>query len=150
MKLSRESDYGLRGLAALARRPMDQVTMLAEIAKSEGLPYSFLSKIFQKLAQHQIVIAHRGARRGYALARPPAGISVREVLEAIEGSDLAERCLIWDRECSPVRRCLLHPQSAAAGRLLIAGLERMNLGDLTTAPRAVDVRRAPRGVTRGT
>jgi Rrf2 family protein len=150
MKLSRESDYGLRGLVALAHGPADQVIMLADIARNEGLPYSFLSKIFQKLAQHGIVTAHRGAQRGYGLARPGAEISVRQVLEAIEGPDLAERCLIWDRECSPVRRCLLHAQSAAAGRVLIAGLERMTLADLTTTHRAVGARGAPRDMARGT
>jgi Rrf2 family protein len=134
MKLSRESNYGLRGLVALARRAPDTATMLAEIATAEGLPYSFLSKIFQKLARHRIVTTHRGAQRGYTLARQPGAITVREVLEAIEGPDLADRCLIWDRECSPPRRCLLHAELAAAGRLLLAGLERMTLADLTAAP----------------
>jgi len=134
MKLSRESDYGLRGLVGLARRPPDKPIMLAEIAAAEGLPYSFLSKIFQKLARHRIITAHRGAQRGYTLARQPGAITAREVLEAIEGPDLADRCLIWDRDCSPRRRCLLHAELAAAGRLLLAGLERTTLADLSAAP----------------
>ena len=134
MKLSRESDYGLRGLVALARRAPDKATMLAEIAAAEGLPYSFLSKIFRKLAQHRIVTAHRGAQRGYTLARQPGAITVREVLEAIEGPDLADRCLIWDRDCSPARRCLLHAELAAAGRVLAASLERTTLADLAAVP----------------
>jgi len=149
MRLSRESDYGLRGLAVLARRPAEHVTMLAEIAEAGGLPYSFLSKIFRKLAQHRIVTAHRGAHRGYALARPPAEISVREVLEAIEGPDLADRCLVWDRDCSPRRRCLLHVQSAAAGRALLAGLERLTLADLGATPRPSGYRGSARGAARG-
>jgi len=138
MKLSRESDYGLRGLVALVRRDPDRATMLADIAAAEGLPYSFLSKIFQKLAQHRILTAHRGAHRGYTLARPPGAITVREVLEAIEGPDLADRCLIWDRDCSPVRRCMLHAEVAAAGRVLAASLEKTTLADLATDPETSD------------
>jgi Rrf2 family protein len=152
MKLSRESDYGLRGLVALARRPPDKATMLAEIAVGEGLPYSFLSKIFQKLAQHRIVTAHRGAQRGYTLARQPGAISVREVLEAIEGPDLADRCLVWDRECSPARRCLLHAELAAAARVLLACLERTTLADLSAASnppgRAYPIAKGVRGAHR--
>ena len=145
MKLSRESQYGLRGMVALARLSEGQVTMLGAIAKAEGLSYSFLSKIFQKLSQHGLVTAHRGLQRGYSLARRPAHINVREILEAIEGPDLGERCLIWDRECVPGRRCLVHSVSEAAGTTLIAGLARTTLAALAAPPRPARTGRSLRG-----
>lgn len=138
MKLSRESDYGLRGLLALARRPLQQGRMLAEIAATERLPYSFLAKIFRKLAQHRIVAAHRGAHRGYTLTRRPEAITVLEVLEAIEGPDLSERCLVWDRECSLQHCCLLHRQTSAARRALLTSLERTTLADLGETGETLD------------
>ena len=48
MKLSRESEYGIQGLIHLAQQPPGTVMQLATIAEAQGLPQSFLAKIFQK------------------------------------------------------------------------------------------------------
>jgi len=81
--LSRESEYGLEGLIVLARQPEGKVMLLQEIAEARGLPPGFLARIFQKLKHHNLVSSHRGAVRGYSLARPPSKISLREIFEAI-------------------------------------------------------------------
>ena len=91
MILSRESEYGLEGLIVLARQPGGKVMLLQEIAEARGLPPGFLARIFQKLKHHNLVSSHRGAVRGYSLARPPSKISLREIFEAIEGSELFGR-----------------------------------------------------------
>ena len=108
MRLTRESEYALLGLAFVASRPTGDVVPLAEIAAARGLPASFLAKTFQKLARHGLVVSHRGPGRGYALARRPDQISLREVLEAIEGAELFSRCLFWNTHCSDSNPCLLH------------------------------------------
>lgn len=108
MKLSRESEYGLEGLRVLARRPQGTVMLLQEIAAAGNLPERFLAKIFQKLARRGLLRSHRGAVRGYSLARPTASISACEILHAIEGDDLFERCAFWPSRCSGQRPCVLH------------------------------------------
>ncbi|HET7853697.1 MAG TPA: Rrf2 family transcriptional regulator, partial [Candidatus Methylomirabilis sp.] len=40
--------------------------------------------------------------------RAPSQIRLREVLEAIEGADLTERCIFWGRRCGDSNPCLLH------------------------------------------
>src|SRR3990172_9516882 len=72
MKLSRESEYGIQGLIHLAQQPSGTVTQLAGIAEAQGLPQSFLAKIFQKFLQYGLVRSFRGATRGYTLGRPAA------------------------------------------------------------------------------
>src|SRR3990170_8212936 len=52
MKLSRESEYGIQGLIHLAQQPSGTVMQLAAIAEAQGLPQSFLAKIFQKFSQY--------------------------------------------------------------------------------------------------
>jgi DNA-binding IscR family transcriptional regulator len=49
------------------------------------------------------VISHRGAVRGHSLARPAATITVREILEAIEGQGVFEQCIFWTAKCSQQR-----------------------------------------------
>lgn len=69
---------------------------LAAIAGVQGLPQSFLAKIFQKFTQYGLVRSFRGATRGYTLSKPAAEISLREVLEAIEGPEIFDHCIFME------------------------------------------------------
>ncbi len=131
MKLSKESRYGLTGLSYLAQQlPTDDVAQIKEIAEAMDLPQAYLSKIFHKLTRHRIVRSYRGRARGFQLARPAAEISVREVVEALEGPDLFERCIFWDGPCSEADSCPLHATWAEVRPHLRERLDRMNLSDL--------------------
>ncbi|UCG75179.1 MAG: Rrf2 family transcriptional regulator [Gemmatimonadota bacterium] len=108
MRLTRESEYALIGLAALAGRPPGVEEPLATIAESHGIPREFLSKIFQKLARHGLLISGRGRGRGYALARRPEEISMCDVLEAVEGPEKLQECILWHEHCADDDPCPLH------------------------------------------
>lgn len=130
MKLSRECEYGLEGLLFLAAQPPDAVRLLSEIASARQLPQSFLAKTFQKLSQRGLLRSYRGATRGYALARRPEAISLREVLEAIEGPELFDRCIFWSKRCAQDRPCLLHERWSHLKPQLITLMEQTHLSDL--------------------
>jgi Rrf2 family protein len=108
LHLTRESKYALLGLAVLAAGPVGKVTSLAEIADAQDLPANFLAKIFQKLARHGLLVSQRGRGRGYVLARSPRAIRMREILEAVEGPSLFDRCLLWNGHCGDTNPCPLH------------------------------------------
>ena len=59
VQLTRGSDYGARGVLHLARMPSNSVVLVGDIASAEGLPESYLAKIFQDLAKGGIVRSHR-------------------------------------------------------------------------------------------
>jgi Rrf2 family protein len=130
MKLSRESEYGIQGLIHLAQQPKGIVMQLAAIAEAQGLPQSFLAKIFQKFTQYGLVRSFRGATRGYSLNRPASEISLREVLEAIEGPGLFERCIFWSDRCGEDNPCMLHDGWKQIKPKLTAMLEVTTLHDL--------------------
>lgn len=146
MKFGRESEYGLKGLLFLAREPAGRILPLLEIAKATDLPQSFLAKIFQKFVQHGVLKSYRGAIRGYALARPPKEIKAREVLEAIEGPDLFERCIFWNDRCGDVNPCALHDGWKQVKPQFVQYLGRTTLHDLAQSRGWVEVRPARRGV----
>ncbi|MBI3092118.1 MAG: Rrf2 family transcriptional regulator [Candidatus Tectomicrobia bacterium] len=108
MKLNRESEYGIRALIFLARQGRERVLMASTVAQEQDLPQGFLAKIFQKLTRHGVLRSYRGKQRGYALARPPEEIALKEVVEAIEGPDLMDRCIFWSNRCPTSTPCLLH------------------------------------------
>ena len=86
MKLSVKSDYATRAVLSLARRYQShQATRVEEIASENGVPANYLVQILIELKSQQIVKSHRGKEGGYLLARPPAEISLGDVLRCIHG-----------------------------------------------------------------
>jgi Rrf2 family iron-sulfur cluster assembly transcriptional regulator len=139
MKLSRESEYGIQGLIHLAQQPTGTILQLATIAEAQHLPQSFLAKIFQKLTQYGLVRSFRGATRGYALSRPASDISLREILEAVEGPGLFEHCIFWSHHCADTNPCVLHEGWKQIKPKLTAMMEVTTLQDLVR--RAASARR---------
>ena len=135
--LSRESEYGLEGLAVLARRPQGTVMLLQDIARARHLPAGFLARIFQKLRRHNLVASHRGAVRGYALTRSAREITLLGILEAIEGPHLLDRCIFRSRGCGEQGPCRLHRQWVPMAATLRRSLARTTLAEVASrAPRA--------------
>jgi len=141
MKFSRESKYGLEALLHLVEQSPGRVLTALRIAKASGVPPSFLAKIFQKLAQHGIVRSFRGATRGYALARPANEINLRDILSAVEGPGLFERCVFWDASCGEEHPCLLHDGWKRVKSEIVGFLEQTTLDDIARS-RAVSARGA--------
>jgi Rrf2 family protein len=137
MHLSRETEYGLKAMIYLAQRPPATVLTLHQIAEAKGLPVGFLAKTLQKLARRGVLQSFRGRQRGYCLARAPSQIRLREVLEAIEGANLTERCIFWGRRCGEAHPCILHSGWLEVRPSLTAFF------DATTLARLAEISSAP-------
>lgn len=96
------TEYGLHCLLFLAG-PLTEPVSSRDLAELQGISVSFVAKIFTKFEKAGLVTASEGIRGGYRLARPPAQISVLEVVDAIEGPKA-----LFD--CQHIRgRCTLYP-----------------------------------------
>lgn len=140
MNFSRECEYAVRGMVALAGASPGQALTLQEVAARDNLPPGFLSKIFQKLVRHGLIQSHRGAQRGYTLAQPASEIALRQILEAIEGPDLFDRCVFSHRRCGEGGQCLIHPYWRQVRGEVTRLFEEVRLRDL-----AASARRGPAG-----
>ena len=85
MRLNRTAEYGIEGLIVLARAGRERSTMLREVSRATSISETFLSKIFQKLVRSGLIRSRRGFRGGFLLARPASQITLREVIEALQG-----------------------------------------------------------------
>ncbi len=99
MELTRKGEYAIRGILYLASQPLGKVSLISEIAEAAEVPQTFLAKIFQSFAKMGIVNSYRGTGGGFTLARHPGKITLREVVEAVEGPIIPNRCLIEGGGC---------------------------------------------------
>jgi Rrf2 family protein len=85
MRVSQRLDYALRALTALADEPGGRPIAVGALAERLGLPRRFLEQQVTSLAKSGLVTCRRGAAGGCALARPPEGITVAEVVRSMQG-----------------------------------------------------------------
>lgn len=130
MRLTRGADYGARGIIHLAKKPHDAVVLVGDIAAAEGLPESYLAKIFQELAREGIVRSFRGAKGGFSLGRPSDEITLRQVIEAIEGPITLSCCMSSSENCAKIPNCSLHSVLTRAEQDLVAMLEATTFQEL--------------------
>lgn len=104
MKLSVKSDYAARAVLSLARRfDQPEPTRLEEIAAENHLPPGYLVQILLELKAHRIVRSSRGKDGGYRLTRPPAEISLGDVLRCVHGK-LFDTPALTNPQCPPELR----------------------------------------------
>ena len=86
MKLSVKSDYATRAVLGLARHyPTGKAVRVEQLAAEQGVPANYLIQILIELKAQGIARSVRGKVGGYLLGRPPAEISLGNVLRAIHG-----------------------------------------------------------------
>jgi Rrf2 family protein len=84
MRVSAKVDYAIRAVVELAAAGEGPVKG-ERISQAQGIPLKFLENILLELRHHGLVQSMRGAEGGYWLARPPADITLAEVIRAVEG-----------------------------------------------------------------
>ena len=118
-------------LQALVRMPHDETYSLARhLATDLGLPGPFLAKILQTLAQAGILESHRGPAGGFRLYRSAEAISLREIVQAMEGPEPFEACLLGHADEAGDCHCPVRPAWDALQNLLTTVLAETSLRDL--------------------
>ena len=134
MRLTRGSDYGLRGMLYMAHQPLGQVCLVSQVAAAEELPESYLAKIFQDLARSRLLISHRGAKGGFSLVDDPQEINLLQIIEAVEGPIALAPCLDIREGCDRVDLCEIYDALDSAQAQMISVLESTTLADLVAKP----------------
>ena len=85
MRVSAKTDYALRAALELAAAPDEKPVKGERIATAQTIPLRFLENILMQLRHAGLVESRRGAEGGYRLARPPAEVTLADVIRAIDG-----------------------------------------------------------------
>jgi len=92
MRLSDGVEWGVHACTLLAFMPADAAMPAGKLAEYHGVPAAYMAKHLQALAAAGVLQTVKGARGGYRLARPPAEITVLDIVEAVDGDESAFRC----------------------------------------------------------
>ena len=116
MKLSTRSRYGVRLMLALAVHGSSGPMFLKDIARSQDISEKYLSQIIIPLKASGLVYTFRGAHGGYILGKPASGITLRDIIEPLEGDlglvDCVSNSSVCGRSTDCVTRCIWSELSA--------------------------------------
>lgn len=133
MRITTWAEYGLICALHLARRRDEGPVTGREIAAAERLPADYVEQILLRLRRSGIVRSTRGARGGYALARPASAISVRDVINASELTTFDLHCVshpVDDERCAASHACSIRPVWVLLQQKIDDVLEGVRLADL--------------------
>lgn len=133
MRITTLAEYGVICALHLARRASDGPITGREIADLERLPADYVEQILLRLRRAGLVRSTRGARGGYALARPSEDISIRDVIEASETTTFDLHCVshpVGEERCSSSHNCSIRPVWMLLQRKIDDVLGGVRLADL--------------------
>lgn len=110
MRITQEADYALRIVLMLSRVGKNNHMDAKKISEKENVPLRFALKILRKLKKAEIVQSIRGVNGGYLINKDIENITMKDVIEAIDGSVFINRCLEDPNLCNLNRtdHCTIH------------------------------------------
>ncbi|MCT8977234.1 Rrf2 family transcriptional regulator [Clostridium sp. CX1] len=132
MKITQEADYAFRVVFYLSKLGYGEKIEAKVISEEENIPLRFLLKLLRKLTQANIIKSYRGVNGGYSLNQMPEDISLKDVIEAIDGPIYINRCLYNPEECNLNRtsRCQIHNALAKVQNKLVNELDGITFKDI--------------------
>ena len=104
--------------------------LLKDIAKREDISEKYLSLIVIPLKSAGLIQSIRGAHGGYSLTRKPEEITVRDILQAMEGEICLVDCVQDTKRCSRISTCPTRDIWGMLGRKISETLRSVTLADL--------------------
>jgi Rrf2 family protein len=136
MIFSNATEYAIRGLSELAARNTRGPVLLDDLIEGTDLPRDFLAKIFQKLVRAGLLRSARGRGGGFSLAREQHEITLMHIIEAIEGPQLMDKCVVGLARCNDAMPCSQHDLYKPIRQRLKDYLRTTTLADLAASLRS--------------
>lgn len=110
MGITQECDYALRVVLFLSEKENGEKVEAKIISECLNIPLRFLLKLLRKLTIAGVLNSYRGVGGGYSLAVDPEEVSMKDVIEIIDGPIYVNRCLYDSAYCSLNRSstCNIH------------------------------------------
>lgn len=128
MKITREADYALRIVAMIAEEGRQIEAKV--IAEKNEIPYRFTLKILRKIVQSGIIKSYRGVNGGYVLNKAPSEITLKDVIEVIDGKIAINKCMEESGICRNDGVCRIQKQLYRVQKVLSEELEKITFEDI--------------------
>ena len=133
-----KSRYAIRALLELAEHPPGEVVPLSIIAKRQRIKPKYLEQILFKLRRANLIKGKKGPGGGFALARKPREIELKEVLDAVGETTAPLQCLLGkaDKYCARVSPCPMQECWYELKREMDSFFEKYTLDDMVSRKKA--------------
>ncbi len=146
MRLSSLADYAVVLMSAASRHC--GAALLAEgklnastLAQETGVPLPTTQKLVSRLSAAGLIESTRGIGGGIRLARPPASISLADIVEAVEGPLAITTCTIdGNHDCALEDSCTVKPHWGVINQTIRKALNDVSLASLAEAPAAQKIK----------
>lgn len=105
MKMSTRGRYGIKAMLELALSYDKEMMSVRSIAEKQNISDLYLEQLFSVLKKHGLIKSVRGAKGGYFLAREPKEITIKHIMDALEGPINISDCVEKDTRCDNLDRC---------------------------------------------
>lgn len=130
LQLTSRGNYGILAVFYIAQQPTRNFISIDEIAENTEIPKPYLSKILQNLCRGGILLSRRGTGGGFALSRPPDQISLKEIIEIIEGKIYIVNCLLAPSHCGKAEICPISPVWVGVQNFIVEIMASISIGDI--------------------
>lgn len=128
-QLSRNTEYSLMSLKALAEEKNKDLLSAREIADQLKIPYDNVAKALQKFAKINVVEVTHGVSGGYKIKANLEQVSLYDILEAIEGAPALVRCQGETHVCDLKKSCNVQSPLSKINLLFTDILKKQSLKD---------------------
>lgn len=135
MRLSTRSRYGTRLMLELALHYQEEPVFLKDIAREEEISEKYLSQLVIPLRASGLINSSRGAHGGYRLARSPALITMKDIIQALEGHLSPVECVKNPSVCGRVSGCVTRSVWERLDTRISETLDSISLKDLIERPK---------------
>ncbi|MEW6720119.1 MAG: Rrf2 family transcriptional regulator [Thermodesulfobacteriota bacterium] len=132
--IKRDTDYAVRVVFHLAALGSGANVQVKDIAERRLMPAPFVRRVVARLAAAGILRTVRGSGGGVRLARPASAISLLDVVSAMEGGIVLNRCVSDPGDCPFSGNCAIHLAWADATRRVEERLGALAFSDLLEPP----------------
>ena len=104
----------------------------AELLHQElKIPRQYLRRLLTDLSKKGFIISTRGRSGGFVFARDMSTINIAQIIDALEGADAMNTCLLGFTACIAGHPCAMHDLWAESRSKVIETLTKTTLGDLS-------------------
>ena len=134
MKLSTRGKYGLYAMYYLAAHAGEGPLPLQSISTMGGVPKQYLEQLLGNLRRTGLVSTVRGAQGGYQIAAAPENVTLRDIIDAVEGPIELSECASADNACHRSGTCPVRWVWQRVTDSINTELEKIKLSDMLTQP----------------
>ena len=130
MILTKTTEYAVRVLTFMASQKDKELFSAKYLHEQLNIPYKYLTRLMTDLAKHGCLLSIRGRDGGFKITKSIKEISLAKIIEAVEGMDSFNACILGFHECSSDNPCAMHFVWEKNKEQFVKSLETTSLDDI--------------------